>query len=91
MNITEIIGLCYKFEIINIRGFECLSCTAPIWYRKNKNSLHADSSRELCEFKGNSGDVVDDEDNFGNYEKVNPAFRCTSSGNSTTQIWMGGQ
>ncbi|KAL9968535.1 hypothetical protein ACROYT_G020642 [Oculina patagonica] len=92
MNIQEpIIAECYQFEIINIRGYECVSCTAPLWNRKGIASLHIDSSRNVCEFNGNKGDVVDNEDNFGAYGTANPAFRCTSNPDSTTQFWIGGQ
>ena len=92
MDIQEpIVGVCFQFEIINIRGYECSSCTVPLWNRKNRASLHTDSSRKYCEFNANLGDVVSNEDNFGNYGHVNPAFRCTSSANSTTQFWIGGK
>lgn len=92
MNIpVPISGVCYQFEIINIRGYECVSCTAPLWNSKGASSLHTDSSRNVCQFNGNRGDVVGNEDNFGNYGNVNPNFRCTSSADSTTQFWIGGQ
>ena len=87
MNIpAPISAKCYQFEIINIRGYECASCTAPLWNRKGASSLHTDSSRKVCQFNGNRGDVVDNEDNFGGYGSVNPNFRCTSSPDSTTQF-----
>ena len=92
MDIQEpIIGVCIQFEIINIRGFECVSCTAPLWNRKNRASLHTDSSRNRCQFNANRGDVIDNEDNFGSYSTFNPAFRCSSGSDSTTQFWIGGQ
>lgn len=84
-------GQCFQFEIINIRGYECVFCTAPLWNRKGIESLHTDSSRLKCQFNGNQGDVVGNEDNFGSYSTVNPAFRCTSSPDSTTQFWIRGQ
>ncbi|XP_078372239.1 uncharacterized protein LOC144655926 [Oculina patagonica] len=92
MNIQEpITGVCSEFEFINIRGYECVSCTAPLWNRKGIASLHTDSSKNVCEFNGNQGDVVDNEDNFGGYSTINPAFRCSSNPDSTTQFWIGGQ
>ena len=92
MNIQEPVqGKCFQFEIINIRGYQCVTCTAPIWYEKGIDSLHTDSSRNVCEFNGNQGDVVGNEDNFGHYRIVNAAFRCTSNSDSTTQVWIGGQ
>ena len=92
MNILEpISSKCFQFEIINIRGYECVSCTAPLWNKKDIASLHTDSSRNVCQFNGNRGDVVDNEDNFGNYGNFNPNFRCTSSPDSTTQFWIGGR
>ncbi|KAL9968534.1 hypothetical protein ACROYT_G020641 [Oculina patagonica] len=91
-NIQEpVIAECHQFEIINIRGYECVSCTAPLWNRKGITSLCTDSSYNICEFSGNQGNVVNSEDNFGLYGKVNPAFRCTSNPDSTTQFWIGGQ
>ena len=92
MNIpAPISAKCYQFEIINIRGYECVSCTVPLWNKKSVSSLHTNSSRNVCQFNGNRGDVADNEDNFGNYGNFNPNFRCTSSPNSTTQFWIGGQ
>ena len=75
MNIpVPISGVCCQFEIINIRGYECVSCTAPLWNSKGLASLHTDSSRNVCQFNGNRGDVVGNEDNFGNYGNFNPTF-----------------
>ena len=92
MNIpVPISGVCYQFEIINIRGYECVSCTAPLWNSKGASSLHTDSSRNVCQFNGKKGDVVGNEDNFGYYGNANPNFRCSSSADSTTQFWIGGQ
>lgn len=41
-----------------------------------------------CDFNGQDGEVHS-EDNFGYYENTNPAFRCSSSPESTTQYWFG--
>ena len=83
---------CRKYELVNIRGNECLNCTAFSWYQKGAYPLHIDSSISLgCDFDGSQTDVaVDSEDNFGQYIVVNPNFRCTSSLTATTQFWIGG-
>ena len=84
---------CQKYELVNIRGNECVNCTAATWYLKGVLPLHIDSSYpHVCDFDGNeSGDVVADEDNFGFYHTVNWKFRCTSSSEATTQFWFGGK
>ena len=72
---------CEKYELVNIRGNECVNCTAATWYQKNVWPLHMDSSMRLdCEFDGSkTGDGIPIEDNFGLYIVVNPKFRCSSS------------
>ena len=83
-------GTCFKFELINIRGNECVDCTAPIWIEpKLDNSLHTDSDESICEFNGTGG-AVHSEDNFGSYANTNPSHRCSSGPESTTQFWLGG-
>ena len=83
-------GTCHQFEFMNIRGHECLNCTAPLWYEKDENSLHTDGDKNICEFNGKTGAVYN-EDNFGGYGAVNPLHRCSSGPNATTQVWLGGQ
>ena len=81
---------CLFSEFVNVRGNECTNCTVLSAY-SNVWTLHMDSwfgSSKGCEFNGLSGAVYN-EDNFGNYEATNPAFRCTSSQSSTSQIWLG--
>ena len=84
---------CRKYELFNIRGNECVNCTAATWYQKGVYPFHIDSSiRHGCQFDGNgTGDVFPWEDNFGYYWAVNPKFRCTSNLNATTQLWTGGK
>ncbi|XP_078375072.1 uncharacterized protein LOC144658519 [Oculina patagonica] len=92
--IPSVTGSCRKYELVNIRGNECTDCTAATWYRKGWVPLHIDTSflDYGCDFDGTlSGDVIDDEDNFGFYRTVNPIFRCTSSSEATTQFWVGGK
>ncbi|PFX34675.1 uncharacterized protein LOC111324171 [Stylophora pistillata] len=80
---------CRPYEYVNIRGNECVNCTADTWYEKGNFHLHIDSSLQRgCEFNGNG--AKSDEDNFGFYYVVNNKFRCTSSSNATTQFWIGG-
>ena len=86
-------GSCQKYELVNIRGNECVNCTANTWYLKDTFPLHIDSSfSDSCVFDGSqSGDFVASEDNFGLYHDVNSKFRCTSSSEATTQFWFGGK
>ena len=81
---------CVFSEYVNVRGNECTNCTVFTAY-SDTYTLHMDSwfgySRG-CEFDGQPGGVYN-EDNFGHYGATNPAFRCTSSANSTTQFWLG--
>ena len=82
---------CRKYELVNIRGNECVNCTAATWYRKGVYPLHIDSSsRHGCVFDGSQGSVSR-EDNFGYYKNKNQKFRCTSSSDATTQFWIGGK
>ena len=83
---------CRPYEYVNIRGNECVNCTARTWYKKGYFHLVIDSSiQNGCDFDGNIPDqAVPSEDNFGFYGEVNPKFRCTSSQNATTQFWIGG-
>ena len=83
---------CRPYEYVNIRGNECVNCTARTWYKKGSFHLVIDSSMQNgCDFDGSISDqAVHSEDNFGFYDVVNPKFRCTSSQNATTQFWIGG-
>ena len=85
---------CQKYELVNIRGNECVNCTAATWYLKGHYPLHIDSSYSLgCDFdrRGLTDKAVYSEDNFGFYHVTNPKFRCTSSLDATTQLWIGGK
>ena len=87
-------GTCEPFEYINIRGHECHNCTALFGQRKNSHaqcdSFHGPdvgcqlASKQEAVSKGAFG-----EDNFGTCAVQNPAHRCTSTLNSTTQWWLG--
>ena len=74
---------CRLSEFVNVHGIECSNCT--VWLAQGSgHDLHLDSSLR-CDLTGG----VPDEDNFGFYFTTNPAFRCSSSMNSTTQYWIG--
>ena len=88
-DIPSEVSSCRKYELVNIRGNECVNCTAATWYLKGTYPLHIDSYFDIgCEFNGGStGDTIVAEDNFGFYGTVNPKFRCTSSSDATTH-WV---
>ena len=52
---VPISGKCYQFKILNIQGYECVLCTAPLWNKEHIHSLHTDSYKKFCEFYGNTG------------------------------------
>ena len=81
---------CGWYEFVQIRGIECKNCTAFTIYGE-EYEFHIDSwatDPVSCDFNGQDGEVYS-EDNFGYYENTNPAFRCSSSQESTTQYWFG--
>ena len=78
---------CRKVDYINIRGFQGWKVTVPFW--QVNYPFHIDSSSSSCEFNARSSSIGS-EDNFGYYETVNSAFRCTGSSQNTTQYWFGG-
>ncbi|CAH3018803.1 unnamed protein product [Porites evermanni] len=85
---------CKKYEFISIRGYNCSNCTAQFVQTDNWHA-HTDSfwgPKIGCQFTSQSTGAVrllGGEDNFGWYQTVNPAHRCTSSNDSTTQWWLG--
>ena len=92
-NVPTVKDVCRPYEYVNIRGNECVNCTARTWYKKGDYPLHIDSYlQDGCDFDGSKIDAaLNFEDNFGWYDEINPKFRCTSSENDTTQIWIGGR
>lgn len=81
---------CGWYEFVQIRGIECKNCTAFTAYGE-VFEFHIDSwatDPVSCDFNGQDGEVHS-EDNFGYYENTNPAFRCSSSPESTTQYRFG--
>eukprot|EP00118_Oscarella_pearsei_P012121 m.86508 g.86508 ORF g.86508 m.86508 type:complete len:296 (+) comp36501_c0_seq2:32-919(+) len=82
-------GTCIPVELINIRGRLRFPTTVAFWQTLNQYNLHHDSSANYCKLKATSG-AKSSEDNWGFYSTTNPAFSCTSSQESTTQFWFGG-
>ena len=81
-------SFCLLSEFINVRGNNCTNCTVLTGYSDGM-SLHMDSSLASCDFNRHPAGAVSSEDNFGHYEAINSAFRCSSSMNSTSQFWLG--
>ena len=80
-------AVCFTVEYVDIRGLSCSMCTVS-FYQSLASNIHIDSRTVTCYFKPSDGSV-ENEDNFGNYHAVNPAFRCTENENGTTQVWFG--
>ena len=82
---------CKKFEYINIRGHDCINCTA--FFGQNEHwHAHIDSYFGIakCQLKSTGArPYPGGEDNFGWYDTVNPIHRCTRNDTSTTQWWFG--
>lgn len=84
---------CKRFEYLNIRGFECHNCTTLTKQKSGKAWVTVSyvSKESGCNFDGQQGSFVTDENNSGRYRPrtVNPAHRCSASPTSTTQYWFG--
>ena len=79
---------CKMVEYINIRG-HIGSNISVSFYQDHGGHFHTDAHVNLgCSFNPRQGSIYE-EDNFGLYNHVNPAFRCTESPESTTQYWFG--
>nr|XP_058956591.1 uncharacterized protein LOC131783833 [Pocillopora verrucosa] len=91
-DVPTVVDTCRPYEYVNIRGNECVNCTAFTAYKKGIYSLHVDSyfTHRSCDFDA-SKSAINDEDNFGMYSSTNPKFRCTSNSGDTTQFWIGGK
>jgi len=80
-------GTCETVEYINVRGHIGHE-TAAFWQNPGW-ILHTDTAGTRgCKFDATTGSKSS-EDNFGYYVYPNPAFRCTSSPDATTQYWFG--
>ena len=80
-------GACRTVEFINIRGISGSKITVPFWQGAGQ-PIRTKSWEKKCNFNGTMG-AVTSEDNFGYYNVINPAFRCTENQNGTTQLWFG--
>ena len=83
---------CKKFEYINIRGHDCINCTAYFGQKNEHWHAHIDSYFGIAKCQLNSTGARSypgGEDNFGLYDTVNPIHRCTRNDTSTTQWWFG--
>ena len=84
---------CLRVEWIDVRGESCKNCTAKVHQHWN-NIFHFDPYQASgCDFQpsGSKSCAGSGEDNFGFYECVNTAHRCTSSPSATTQTWFGSE
>ena len=92
LDVVKFLGsnVCKRVEYVNTRGHQCSDCDLPWWQKNHYYNLHADSSSTICKGLNASEGSVEYEDNFGYYNTVNPAFRCTASDNDTTNWWFGG-
>ena len=85
---------CRKFEYISIRVFDCTECRALFTQR---DSWHANVDSYYgpgygCQLNAPGAvPLTGGEDDFGFYQAVNTAHRCSSNKNSTTQWWLGEQ
>ncbi|CAB4025293.1 neurogenic locus notch homolog 2-like, partial [Paramuricea clavata] len=81
--------VCSLVDYVNIRGDDCAFCTMILFQDPNY-PLHVDSSKtdNGCDFKSTGAEKCGGpgEDNFGFYKCVNPAHRCSSSADATTQL-----
>ena len=82
---------CRHFEFINVRGNQCTDCTAITVYKLGRAPYvkSFESKSYLCEFDGRPNAGIQNEKNFGRYNIINSAFRCSATRNSTTQYWFG--
>ena len=79
---------CQVVEYINIRGHNGSDISVG-FYLAHGEHFHSDAYGYFgCSFDARQGSTYQ-EDNFGLYNHVNPAFRCTESPESTTQYWFG--
>ena len=84
--------LCKRYEFINIRGNQCINCTALTVFFPDKSPFvlsYLSAQDGSCDFDGRPNGAIADEENFGHYLYPNPAFRCSAGDDSTTQYWFG--
>ena len=79
---------CVVVDTINVRGHSCSKCLVFL-ARLYPYTMHFTFG---CNFSPNGSYFCGGlgEDNFGFYDCINPAHRCSSSPTATTQTWLGG-
>ena len=85
---------CKRYEFINIRGNQCIDCTAfTITSPRFSLFIFSFTSKARgCDFDGRPNRGTSAEMNFRLYispVNVNPFFRCSATEESTTQFWFG--
>ena len=81
---------CKRYEFINIRGNQCINCTAFTMTITSATPCVVSYQTSLpCDLDGKPNGGKFAEMNFGFYTIVNPAFRCSATKDSTTQYWFG--
>ena len=83
---------CKLYEFINIRGNQCINCTAATTVSKSTAPFLTTNDPVFnvsCNLNTAPNDGVERETNFGWYGRVNLGFRCSASKHSTTQYWFG--
>jgi len=85
-------GNCITLDRVNIRGNSFSNKRFPVWMQPGQWHFHIDSSLTAtrCDYLDVSN-PVQSEDNFGYYKVYNTDFLCTTTGDSTTQWWVGQQ
>jgi hypothetical protein len=85
--------VCSLVDYVNIRGDDCAFCTMILFQVRDKYTFHTDSAGigAACDFQSSGAELCGGggEDDFGLYGCVNPAHRCSSSADATTQLWFG--
>ena len=86
---------CKTVEFINIRGTQCNNCDVLIAHQDNIplhiDSYYSDECTNGVNFPGSEKCHGPGEDNFGLYYCRNKQHRCSSTEESTTQLWFGGE
>ena len=83
---------CFTFEYISIRGYGCNNCQA-FMANDGIQPLYFDLKRSEQDCGLNIPNIkvcnnTETETSFGYYRCINPIHRCSSSPNSTTQMWL---
>lgn len=85
-------GDCRRFEFVNIRGNQCINCSAftALSWSKAPMVRTYDQRSEPCDFDGKPNAGKPHDRNFGYYRaNTDKAFRCSATKKSTTQYWFG--